>query len=201
MFLYAFAAAADPSQKNAENSLVELAKSGDEQAFETLVKKYETFVCAACLAVLHDREDAFDASQEAFLKVWRSLPAFKGDSAFSSWLYRIAKNTALDMLRAKKRKPAFSLTDDDDEVRDVPDTSDTVSPEKALLSGEKRTVLANALQKLNEEHRAVIRLRDIEGFSYGEIAEKLGIEEGTVKSRLFRARSALRDILTAENYF
>ncbi|MBP5245576.1 MAG: sigma-70 family RNA polymerase sigma factor [Clostridia bacterium] len=181
------------------------ASNGDVNAFEKIVRKYEKYVCAVVYSVLRDREETFDASQEVFLKLYHSIGSFKGESSFSSWLYRIAKNCALDFARKKKERP-LSLTvrgddDDDSKVLDVSDDSEKNNPEKALIIKERKTLLYEAISELSDEHREIIILRDINGYSYSEISDMLSLEEGTVKSRLFRARSALREKLIAKNYF
>ncbi len=188
-----------------DRTLAERASHGDVAAYETLVRKYERFVCTTAFSVVKNREDAYDVSQEVFLKVWHTVGTFKGESRFSSWLYRVTYNAALDFLRKdkKKRETSLTVTDEDGEsvIRDVPDESVSAEPEKALMRAEKQEMLYRALDELTEEHRTVIRLRDIEGRTYGEIARMLELEDGTVKSRLFRARESLKRVLERENYF
>ena len=178
------------------------AADGDEEAFEKLVRKYEKLVCSCIYQTVSNTEDTLDIAQETFLKVYRNISSFKGESSFSSWLYRVAKNCALDFLR-KKKPSSMSLdsTDEDGATIDVADTDAKNDPEKTALKNEASAVLYNAMQKLSEEHRQMITLRDINGNTYEEIAGILGLEAGTVKSRLFRAREALRKILLKENYF
>lgn len=178
------------------------AADGDEKAFEELVKKYERFVSTCIYPVLGNSEDVLDVSQEVFLKTYRSLSTFKGESGFSTWLYRIAKNCAYDFLR-KKRGDTVSLdeTDEDGKSMDLADTDEKNSPEKCIEKQERREIVWKAISRLSDEHREVVVLRDINGLTYEQISDITGLEPGTVKSRLFRAREALKKQLCAENYF
>lgn len=178
------------------------AADGIDGAFEKLVRKYERLVSTCAYSIVGNRDDVLDISQEVFLKVYKSIETFKGDSEFSTWLYRIAKNTALDFVR--KRKTGILSIDssgEENEGFDVPDEKISASPEKTALQNEKNRLLYEAIQKLSDEHREIIILRDLNDYSYEDIAQKLEIEPGTVKSRLHRAREALRKILLKENYF
>lgn len=178
------------------------ASDGNDSAFEYLVKKHERLVFTAVYGIVGNPDDAMDVSQEVFLKVYKSLSSFKGDSEFSTWLYRIAKNCALDFVRQKKTSPiSIDTSGEESEGFDIPDESTKSNPEKSVLSKERRQMLHKALGLLSDEHREIIILRDMNDYSYEEIAERLEIEPGTVKSRLFRAREALRKILLKENYF
>ena len=131
--------------------------------------------------------------------------SFKGESSFSSWLYRIAKNAALDYLRREKKNRTVSLDAENEDgekyIADIPDSSGKNDPEKATLDAEKRTLLYAALEELSDEHKEILLLRDINGYTYEEVGDRLGLEPGTVKSRLFRAREALRKKLEEKNYF
>ena len=178
------------------------AADGNDSAFEYLVRKHERLVFTAVYGIVGNPDDAMDVSQEVFLKVYKSLSSFKGDSEFSTWLYRIAKNCALDFVRQKKA-PLVSIdtSGEENEGFDIPDESIKSNPEKSALSNEKREILHKALGLLSDEHREIIILRDMNDYSYEEIANRLEIEPGTVKSRLFRAREQLRKILLKENYF
>ena len=145
-----------------------------------------------------NEDDAFDLSQEAFLRAWRSLGSFHFESSFSTWLFRLTSNICLDFLRAKKRKAAVSLTVTDDEdgeevQLDVVDPDKT--PEEAVIAAEDRQLLIRALNELPAVQRQILTMRAIDDLSYTQIAEILQIEEGTVKSRLSRARTALRNKL------
>ena len=185
-----------------DTALAFRAADGDEAAFEQLVKKYERFVSTCAYSVTENAEDALDVSQEVFLKVYRSLPSFKGESSFSTWLYRVAKNCAYDF--ARKKKPAsvsLDAEDEDGNSMDLPDSDEKVSPEALALKKERSELLWRAIGRLSDEHREAITLRDINGLTYEQIAEITSLEVGTVKSRLFRAREALKKQLEKENYF
>lgn len=179
-----------------------LAKNGDTSAFEQLVEMHERFVYTTIYFDVKNREDAYDISQEVFIRVYRSLSSFRGESAFSSWLYRICKNATFDFLRKSGKRSTVSISDltsDEGDGKniefDIPDTDETKNPAKAAEKNELATVVRQAISCLSEEHRAVILLRDIEGYSYSEIASILGIEDGTVKSRISRARDILKKLL------
>lgn len=182
-----------------------LAADGDKAAFERIVRKYEKFVCTTVFTVLQNKDDSFDVSQEVFLKLYHCIGSFKGESSFSSWLYRIAKNAALDFLRREKKKRTLSLDAENEDgeriFSDIPDASGQNDPEKATLDAERKAVLYAALNELSDEHKKILLLRDIDGYTYEEVGERLGLEAGTVKSRLFRAREALRKKLEEKNYF
>jgi RNA polymerase sigma-70 factor (ECF subfamily) len=144
--------------------------------------------------MLGNAEDAADMTQETFLKAWRNLDRFQGDAAFSTWLYRLASNCCLDFLRSQKRRPTVSMTteDDDGEEQTIEVADDSATPEEELLLKEERSEIARAMASLDEEQRQILSLRVVNDLSYTEIAEILDIKEGTVKSRLARARENLR---------
>jgi RNA polymerase sigma-70 factor (ECF subfamily) len=175
--------------------LVQRAKDGDKAAFEELVTANQRGVYSLALRYIGNREDALDISQEAFFRAYKSLPFFNGDCAFSTWLYRLTINVSIDFLRTAKRKGAtpFSALGEPDQVLVVPDTRH--SPEKEAELSELKEALAEALKTLSDEHRAVFILRAVHELSYTEIAEILELEEGTVKSRLSRARDKLKQEL------
>lgn len=178
------------------------AADGLDSAFESLVRKYEKLVSTCAYSIVGNTEDALDVSQETFLKVYKSIGSFKGESEFSTWIYRIAKNTALDFVRRRKQNTvSIDSSGEENEGFDIADESESASPEKKVLQKEKVQILRKAIDALSEEHREIIILRDMNDYSYEAIAESLGIETGTVKSRLFRAREQLRKILLKENYF
>lgn len=191
-----------PEEQSQDTRLAFKAARGDSKAFETLVRKYERLVSTCCYGIIGNAEDVADVSQEIFLKVYKSIGSFKGDSEFSTWLYRIAKNTSLDFVRKRKQNTvSIDSSGEESEGFDLPDESISSSPEKKALQNEKIELLHRALSKLSDEHREIIILRDLNDYSYEEIAGTLDIEVGTVKSRIFRAREALRKILLKENYF
>jgi RNA polymerase sigma-70 factor (ECF subfamily) len=187
-----------------DSILLEKIKTGDYQAFESLVTRYESKVYRLAIRMLRNPQDAEDALQETFLQVHRGLPGFEGRSAFSTWLFRLATNVCLMKIRHRETEPSKLLPLEDylprHENGEVPQMVDwTIRPEEALLSKESREKMMEALEKIPPEYRAVFILRDMEGFSNGETGESLGISVAAVKSRLHRARLALRGLLS--NYF
>lgn len=177
-----------------EKKMLKKAAAGDPSAFEQLVLQYQSPIYNLCLRITGNPEDAADMTQESFLKAWRSLDSFHFESAFSTWLYRLASNTCLDFLRSVKRRREFSLTiedeDGDTQLLDLPDPA--LTPEASVLKSEEQALLASAMQQLDFEQRRILTLRVINDLSYTEIAAVLQIKEGTVKSRLARARESLR---------
>ena len=170
------------------------ARRGELDAFEELVRRYEKRVYAIALRSAGSPEDAADITQDVFLRAWRSIESFRGDSGFSTWLFRITMNICVDHARHRQTQPqTMALTNDEDEERPIPATAPT--PEEQLDNSELGRELAAALDEVSEEHRRIVLLRDVSGMSYTEIAEILEISEGTVKSRLARARIALRKVL------
>jgi len=180
-----------------EQALIDASSNGDREAFGELVRRYERLVYHTLKIKIHNREDALDLSQEVFLKCWRALPNWRGDCKFSTWLYRICINTGLDFLRRQDMAYVESTSeeDEDGEVSEIADTSPQSSPEKTLEQTETARSIRKAIDSLPAEQREVILLRDMEGYSYEQIAEMLSVEIGTVKSRLNRARGRLRETL------
>ena len=172
-------------------------KAGDQVEFERLVKVCEKRVYNLALRYTNNEADAADITQEVFLRVYRALPDFKEESSVTTWVYRITVNTAIDLTRKKTRRRENSLTgygeDDDAPERDIIDES--FSPEQRYEQTELREAIGAAIAGLSEEHRKIIIMRDVNGMSYSEIGEILSLGEGTVKSRLFRARDRLRTAL------
>lgn len=182
-----------------EKTIVEKAKNGDERAFEALVTQYERLVYAVALKLLGNEHDAQDAAQETFIKLYRNLPSFRGESKFSVWLYRLANNVCIDILR-KKSVPTVSLSEDEDGGRlNIPDGR--FSPENELEKKQLRQAVDRALKSLPEPYRQALVLREMAGRSYEEIAQVLDIDIGTVKSRIFRARRRLCAILIEDGNF
>lgn len=174
----------------------ELARSaaqGDEEAFAQLVTLHEKRVYTLALRLTGNREDAFDVAQEAFLSAWRGLPAFRGDAGFSTWLYRLTSNAAVDHLRKTRRQRTEASLDDAAQSLDVRDPAPT--PQERAEAGDLREAVRWGLGELSDEHRRVLMLREYQELSYEEIAGRLHVDLGTVKSRLSRARGALRKIL------
>lgn len=181
-----------------EKNLVEQAKQGNIQAFETLILTYEKMVYNIAFRMLQHSEDARDISQEVFLKAYRSLANFDGKSKFSTWLYRIAVNTCIDEIRKQKGRLTYSLEEELESTegsyqKQFADAGQT--PEDSLLHLEMQKEVVDALNTLSEEHRTVVVLRDIQGFSYEEIAKMTNTTLGTVKSRIARARSQLKNTI------
>ena len=177
-----------------ENKLIERASSGDPAAFNRLMEMHEKKMYAVALRMCGNREDAQDCLQEAMLRVYRAIGGFKGQSSFSTWLYRITMNTCLDELRRKKNKQSTSL--DNLLEQGWSPSDDEGTPEKHAVRAEMRRELNQAIQELPEDMRSAVVLRDIQGFAYDEIAEMLETNVGTIKSRISRGREKLREILS-----
>ena len=174
-----------------EEKLIKRAVKGDAAAFNELLGQHEKRMYAVCLRMCGNHEDAQDCLQEAMLRVYRAISGFKGQSSFSTWLYRVTMNACLDELRKRKNKLSTSLDGMLDAGWSPADERDT--PEKHVLSAEKRTVIQQTIAELPEDMRSAIVLRDIQGFSYDEIAQMLEINVGTIKSRISRGREKLRE--------
>ena len=184
--------------------LVARAKAGDREAFDGLVQLYTPQVYNVALRITGSPEEAEDCVQEAFLRAFSALRGFRGEAAFSTWLYRVAVNAANDAARQRSRQPlsASDLADrgSDDAPPDLDrvglhDDTPTNHPEHALLQEQRRRVVLRAIHSLPEKHRTVVILYDIQGLSYDQIARIIGARVGTVKSRLNRARLTLKDRL------
>ena len=187
-----------------EQELVTRAKTGDPDAFGQLMEQNQNRIYSLALRMVGNPEDAADLTQDAFLSAWRNLEGFQGDSSFSTWLYRLTSNACIDFLRKEKRKRAtgtvLSLDDTEDgSSLDLPDYD--ADPHRQLEQSEVQQAIADGMAALSEEHRKVLSLREISGLSYAEIADILGLEEGTVKSRISRARLALRKKLLETGNF
>ena len=179
--------------KSSDQILVERVQQGDKSAFDVLVARYQHKVVKLIMRYVRDQAEALDVAQEAFLKAYRALPRFRGDSAFYTWLYRISINTAKNHLVAARRRPLdynLDLQDPDQyEMHGKLKTEDT--PEGNLLSEEIRETVNRAIEGLPEDLRTAIMLRELEGMSYEEIATTMECPVGTVRSRIFRAREAI----------
>ncbi len=178
--------------------IIRSAAQGDEKAFEQLVKAYQKLVFHTVKSKLKNDEDALDASQEVFIKIWKALPNFRFECKFTTWVYRIAINTALDKLRKSNPETPQSTLEDEERVLQFEDETTNHRPEEALERKEKCDAIRKAIDSLNGDLREIIILRDINGLSYEEIADVLSIELGTVKSRLNRAREKLKRNLIAD---
>ena len=181
------------ARKNEDRALVERVQAGDRTAFDLLVRKYEHRIVKLVMRYVHDHAAALDVAQEAFIKAYRALPSFRGDSAFYTWLYRIAINTAKNWLVAESRRPNDrSLDQDGGEAYDLNERlRHGDSPEHMVLTDEIRDTVERAIAELPEDLRTAIVLRELEGMSYEEIAQTMECPVGTVRSRIFRAREAI----------
>lgn len=186
-----------------EDILIAQVQNGNSASFEKLVLENQTKVYNLALRMVGSEQDAYDMSQEAFIKAYNSIALFRGDSRFSVWLYRLTTNVCLDFLRSEGRRAHGSLTylseEDDEKELEIPD--DRFSPETLAEKKELREAVNKGLMSLPKDYRAILLLREIDGLSYEEIAEALSLEEGTVKSRIFRARKRLCAILTEDGNF
>lgn len=175
-----------------ETELIRLCQEGDMDAFNTLVEKYQTQVINIAYGMLSDKEDACDAAQEAFVKIYKSIGSFKGKSALSTWIYRIVSNVCNDMLRKRRRNANTVSISVQDDSKDMEITDSAPTPEELLELSEQQRILRTAITELSAEYREIITLSDIEQLRYEEISEILKCPVGTVKSRLNRARNALK---------
>jgi len=175
-----------------DQQLVQRAQRGDLRAFDLLVLKYQGRIGALVSRYINDPGEVEDVTQEAFIKAYRALDKFRGDSAFYTWLYRIASNAAKNYLVAKGRRPGADATIEDAEGFERGDLiSESSTPEAVLMSEELARVVTEAMEALPEELRAAVTLREFEGLSYDDIAAVLECPVGTVRSRIFRAREAI----------
>ena len=184
-----------------EKELVRAAQRGDDSAFEELVRTYEKRVYHLALRMCGNVDDAYEVAQEAFLSAWKGMRFFRGDSSFSTWLYRLTSNAAIAFLRRQRRQggsDGVSL-DDEDTFLEVADPAP--SPHQQAERLELRDALARGLSALSPEHRQVLLLRELQGLTYEEIAAALELDLGTVKSRIARAREKLRKYLVASGNF
>ena len=175
-----------------DQQLVQRAQRGDLRAFDLLVLKYQGRIVALVGRYVSDAGEVEDVTQEAFIKAYRALGKFRGDSAFYTWLYRIAANAAKNHLVAKGRRPGADATIEDAEGFDEGGMlSESASPEALAMGGELAEVVESALNALPDELKAALMLREFDGLSYDDIADVLGCPVGTVRSRIFRAREAI----------
>lgn len=181
------------TERETDQELVERAQSGDRRAFDLLVLKYQQKVSNLISRYIRDPSEVMDVTQDAFIKAYRALPGFRGESAFYTWLYRIAVNTVKNHLVAQGRRPPGD--DIEPEVAEQMDGSgrmrESATPERFLLSDEIARTVQSALDDLPEDLRTAIVLREFEGMSYEEIATVMKCPIGTVRSRIFRARDAI----------
>ncbi|MBI4807774.1 MAG: RNA polymerase sigma factor RpoE [Nitrosomonadales bacterium] len=180
--------------REVDQQLVERAQRGDKHAFELLVAKYQRRLGRLISRFVRNAAEAEDVTQDAFIKAYRALPAFRGDSAFYTWLYRIGINTAKNHLVAQGRRAPTSTPFDAEEAEDFEDAAllhEVSTPENELMSKQVVEVVNSSLQELPDDLRTALTLREIEGLSYEEIAAVMDCPIGTVRSRIFRAREAI----------
>lgn len=186
-----------------EQELVARAKAGDQEAFEQLVLDNQNRVYSLTVRLVGDREEGADLAQEAFFKAWQGLSSFQGESSFSTWVYRLATNVCIDCLRRRKRRreveDAVSLDDEEAGWAEPVDWSQ--DPQRQLERAELSRAVSRGLEALPEHHKNVLVMRELSGLSYQEIGRALELDMGTVKSRIARARLALRKILLADGNF
>ncbi|AEG59648.1 RNA polymerase sigma factor [Desulforamulus ruminis] len=179
--------------------LVEQSKKGDRNAFEHLVQMYENKVYTIAYRLMGNHADASDLAQEAFIKIYQALPNFRGDASFSTWIYHITVNVCRDELRKKQRRPTVSLDDSPNQGNTTYELrSNGPTPEEALDRNETQVMVQQCLSTLPDDYRIILVMREIQELSYDEIAETLGCSLGTVKSRLSRARQALKEKITKQ---
>ncbi len=176
-----------------DQELVKRVQAGDKKAFDLLIMKYQQRIIHVITGFVHDPVEAMDVAQEAFIKAYRALPGFRGDSAFYTWLYRIAINTSKNYLTASSRRPPLSDVDAMDATiyYDAPELKEFETPENSLMSVELEQAIQLAIDSLPEDTATAIKLREFEGMSYEEIAQAMDCPIGTVRSRIFRAREAI----------
>jgi len=186
-------------QKETDQQLVERVQRGDKRAYDLLVLKYQHKIVALVSRYLRDQDEVQDVTQEAFIKAYRALPRFRGDSAFYTWLYRIAINTAKNHLVSRSRRPPSTDVDiDEGEFQENSGAlADIQNPENSLATDQLEAVVYKAIDDLAEDLKVAITLREFEGLSYEEIAEIMECPVGTVRSRIFRAREAIEKKIAA----
>jgi RNA polymerase sigma-70 factor (ECF subfamily) len=180
----------EPKTEPTDHQLVLRVQKGDKRAFDLLVLKYQYKLQAIVSRFVRDTDEVADVTQEAFIKAYRALPKFRGDSQFYTWLYRIAINTAKNYLVSKSRRPSSTDIDvaDAEQFADNEKLIDETSPEDFMMTQELAQVIKDSLSQLPEDLRTALTLREFEGMSYEEIAAVMGCPVGTVRSRIFRAR-------------
>jgi RNA polymerase sigma-70 factor (ECF subfamily) len=185
------------SERESDQLLVERAQQGDKSAFDVLVLKYQYRITQLVARYIHNPSDALDVTQEAFIKAYKALASFRNESAFYTWLYRIAINTAKNHLVAQSRRPPSDDIDaqDAEQFEGRSGLKEYGTPEHMLMKDEIEREIATAIENLPDELRTAITLRELDGLSYEEIAEVMGCPIGTVRSRIFRARESIENRL------
>lgn len=182
-----------------EQELISKCKSGDRDAFNVLMEKYQKQVFNIAYGMLSDYEDASDAAQEVFIKIYKSIASFKGESSFVTWMYRICSNVCNDILRKRQRRGiSVSLDSEDEKDSNLQIPSEAPTPEETVEMNERQKAVREAINNLPTEYREIIIYSDMQQLSYDEIALILKCPKGTVKSRLNRARNALRKKLSSK---
>jgi RNA polymerase sigma-70 factor (ECF subfamily) len=189
-----FSSVPSVNESHQENGVLEAIRAGQTTRFEELVSAYQNRLFGAMLAMLGDRQDAEDITQEAFIRAYSKLETFQAKSSFFTWLHRIAFNLAIDLRRSEKRAHRIGTVTMDVATNDL--VSAELSPASQCEQNETQRKIYEALSKIDPERRSVITLRDLQGMDYADIAEVLAIPVGTVRSRLHRARMELRDLLS-----
>jgi RNA polymerase sigma-70 factor, ECF subfamily len=186
-------------QGETDRQLVERVQRGDKRAYDLLVLKYQHRIVSLVSRYMRDQDEVLDVTQEAFIKAYRALPGFRGDSAFYTWLYRIAINTAKNYLVSRARRPPDTDIDVDqgDFQGESFVLSDIENPENQLEGEQLEAVVYKAIEELPEELKVAVTLREFEGLSYEEIAEIMECPVGTIRSRIFRAREAIEKKMAA----
>lgn len=180
--------------------LAHKAVKGDIEAFEQLVEIYQKKVYNIALKMIGNNEDAYELAQEAFIRMFKGISSFRGDCKFSTWVHKITVNVCLDEIKKRKRIITYEVSSQNDEaLQNIRDESPTL--EEQTLEKERKSEINKALHTLSNEHRAMIILRDIQGYSYSEIAQIMSIPEGTTKSRINRARITLANTLKKSELF
>lgn len=182
---------------NTDAELVKRAQSGDSRAFDLLFERYKHRIHSLVGRFVDNYEDCEEVVQESFLKVYKALPRFRGESQFYTWLYRIATNTAKNFLAARSRRPAKSdvIIEDHDTIDQLSSLHETDNPENLLESAELEQIIKKAIQELEPELKSAVTLREYAGLSYEQIAEIMDCPVGTVRSRIFRAREAIASVM------
>ena len=180
-------------ERGIDQALVERVQQGDKRAFDILVLKYQNKIIQLAYRYVHDHDEAMDVAQEAFIKAYKSLGNFRGESAFFTWIYRIAINTAKNHLVASGRRPPKTDLDaqEAEQYEGASGLKEYDTPEHVLLRDELKETIASAINELPDDLRTAITLRELEGLSYEEIAQAMDCPIGTVRSRIFRARDAI----------
>ena len=182
-----------------EKELIARLQARDEAAFEELIRQYEKKVYSLCARMCGNAEDAEEAAQDAFLALWRGIDRFRQESSLSTWIYRLASNACIDLMRRKKKGAGSVSLDDEELFVDAVDLAP--QPHEEAERRETQRLLQEGLLSLPAEYRSILLLREIEGLSYSEISAALDLELGTVKSRISRGRTLLRNFLSVNGNF